>query len=213
MILMKMQQGDDNRQISLNMSTEENEWFSKAERLMSIDNYPSFEQAQKPIFLLHPNCPHFVFKYRAEEEGKKFYDANELKFILKAFLRRRNLLTACNDHYLEDYWEDILEIVNNPAGDNQGVGEPEDENIYIEHESMENEGGMNESEPHFSEDEERREKTPKSPRQPSTKNKSEAEELKKELHEDPTVTAYEIACYLDACSKKFGLLFRWRLID
>ena len=80
---------------------------------MDMDNFPEFEEP-KPTFLLHPNSLHFVFKHQLETEGRNRYSSQVVNLMFKVFLRRRNMLTNWSEAYLDDYWEDIIELVNNP---------------------------------------------------------------------------------------------------
>ena len=68
------------------------------------------------MFLLHPVSLHYVFQYRKKMTKKMNYEAEEVKFMFLAYLKKKELLSNAVFHYINEYWTDIIELVNNPQG-------------------------------------------------------------------------------------------------
>lgn len=47
---------------------------------------------------------------------KMNYEAEEVKFMFLAYLKKKELLSNAVFHYINEYWTDIIELVNNPQG-------------------------------------------------------------------------------------------------
>lgn len=111
-------------QTILNVSNEDSQVMSRADEIMSIDNFPKFDEP-RPTFLLHSNSIHFLMRHLLETERKDWYSSHEMNLIFKAFLRRRGLLTESVQEYMDEYWDSIIDLVNNPNGEEGMIhGEP-----------------------------------------------------------------------------------------
>lgn len=54
------------------------------------------------------------------------YTSEEVQLVMIAYLKRKGLLTPTIYNYINDYWRDIVYLVNNPRGE-FGDDIPEDD--------------------------------------------------------------------------------------
>ena len=174
---------------------------------MRQQNFPEYNE-RNVVFLLHPNSLHFVFQSHKKNLRRQTYSPEEVKFMFLAVLKKKGLLNQQIYDYVNDYWEDICLLVNNPHGESEGNVE------IVEREPLRGEENISipssdSGQPNLIQDNRANQRSESMESEEGSEGrkgkakKSELELMREELAADDSVLAYEIACYLHACSEKF----------
>lgn len=82
------------------------------QRALAADPFPL--PHHPALFLLHPASLHSILLFLREKFARIAYSSEEMKSLFLIFLESKQLLTQPILDYLNDYWNDIVFLVNHP---------------------------------------------------------------------------------------------------
>ena len=104
-----------NLPIPLNLPPNHPSLLALFHRALSADPFPL---PQDPtLFLLHPASLHSTLLFLREKFARIAYSSQEMKSLFLIFLESKQLLTQPILDYVNDYWNDIVFLVNHPEDD------------------------------------------------------------------------------------------------
>ena len=116
LIFFQLQKGKDSQPHILQLFDSNQELIlTETRKIMNTERFPEFEAEKLPAYLLHPGSLHFVFQEQCKGRRKK-YGFQELKYMFLGLLQEKNLLCTRNYNYVLDYWDDVIQLVENPDG-------------------------------------------------------------------------------------------------
>lgn len=149
--------------------------MKQATDIMNFDNFPSSIELRQETFLLHPNSLHFIFHLNKINKITT-YTSDQIKYYFFAFLTKRNLLTTSIYTYIMQYWKDIIRLVHEWSHlRTNGQVSTTKKSRYVECKEKQIKPSENRT------------------------------DLEDELQADPSIVAYEIACYLKSCIDHFQI--------